>query len=317
MSSGAPLNLTLEPSGTKGWATAMNTNLSTINTAIAALQAGGTTGPAGATGPAGPVGLIFANQWLSSTSYIASNVVTFGGGSYYAIAPNINTQPDINPSTWVPLALPGAPGPQGPTGPQGPQGASSGNSVAFPITISEGGTGAITAALARLGLGAAASGVNADITQLENLNAPPTLGAFGNGAINIQSIGGVGQALLFTDNNGHNGGFTTAGDAYFSSLSMSGGFLAGTGLFSGLLQAGLIGNTVPGQPVVFAASVEIDAALTIDGVTPAVAAGKIGIGTTTATTATAGGTASLPSTVLGFLVLNIGGVNVKVPYYSN
>ena len=56
------------------------------------------------------------------------------------------------------------------------------------------------------------------------------------------------------------------------------------------------------------------AGLTVTGNTPSVGAG-IGIGKTTSATATAGA-ATLPANPLGFLVVNLAGVNVKVPYYS-
>jgi hypothetical protein len=55
--------------------------------------------------------------------------------------------------------------------------------------------------------------------------------------------------------------------------------------------------------------------LALDSAAPTVAAGKLGLGATTATTATAGA-ATLPANPLGFLVLNLGGTAVKVPYYS-
>jgi hypothetical protein len=52
--------------------------------------------------------------------------------------------------------------------------------------------------------------------------------------------------------------------------------------------------------------------------TSTVAAGQIGMGTTTATTAgAAGGAAALPATPLGYLVINIGGTNCKLPYYNS
>lgn len=55
-------------------------------------------------------------------------------------------------------------------------------------------------------------------------------------------------------------------------------------------------------------------------VDPALSLGDLGVAVyngTTASTATAGGGAALPATVLGYLVVQVSGVNVKVPYYSN
>ncbi|HEY6766648.1 MAG TPA: hypothetical protein VI386_17955 [Candidatus Sulfotelmatobacter sp.] len=71
-------------------------------------------------------------------------------------------------------------------------------------------------------------------------------------------------------------------------------FLDGTGAYS--------------QPSTFATA-------TLTAATPTVAAGQLGIGTTTAATATAGA-ATLPAAPVGFLVLNLGGVAVKIAYYA-
>jgi hypothetical protein len=57
-----------------------------------------------------------------------------------------------------------------------------------------------------------------------------------------------------------------------------------------------------------------------NGATPTttIAAGEIGLGTTTATTVGSAGSASaLPSAPAGYLVVNIGGTLYKVPYYNN
>lgn len=66
-------------------------------------------------------------------------------------------------------------------------------------------------------------------------------------------------------------------------------------------------GSLAGQTPAFAGVVATAAA-------PAVAAGQIGFGGTTATTATAGG-GTLPATPQGFIVVNIAGTNFKVPYY--
>jgi hypothetical protein len=46
------------------------------------------------------------------------------------------------------------------------------------------------------------------------------------------------------------------------------------------------------------------------------AAGNVGLGNQVESTATAGGGQAVPSTVLGYLDANIGGVKVKIPYFS-
>lgn len=46
-------------------------------------------------------------------------------------------------------------------------------------------------------------------------------------------------------------------------------------------------------------------------------AGQLAIGTTTATTATAGANGGVPSRVAGYLVMSLSGTTIKVPYYAN
>jgi hypothetical protein len=56
--------------------------------------------------------------------------------------------------------------------------------------------------------------------------------------------------------------------------------------------------------------------LMVAGSTPTTQAGTLGIGTTTSPTASAGGGAALPATVLGYLTMSLGGTAIKVPYYK-
>jgi hypothetical protein len=55
--------------------------------------------------------------------------------------------------------------------------------------------------------------------------------------------------------------------------------------------------------------------LVLNSATPTVASGQVGLGSTTADTATAG-SASLPDAPVGFLEVNIGGTVYKIPYYA-
>jgi hypothetical protein len=55
---------------------------------------------------------------------------------------------------------------------------------------------------------------------------------------------------------------------------------------------------------------------TVTGATPTVSAGQLAMGTTTATSATAGSSGDVPAQVLGYLVMNLGGTAIKVPYYA-
>lgn len=54
----------------------------------------------------------------------------------------------------------------------------------------------------------------------------------------------------------------------------------------------------------------------LTGATPTVAGGQVGLGVTTAATATAGAGGALPATVQAYLDVNIGGTMFKVPYFA-
>lgn len=56
--------------------------------------------------------------------------------------------------------------------------------------------------------------------------------------------------------------------------------------------------------------------LVANGPTPTGTAGQIGIGTTTASSATAGGNGAVPAAVAGYLVIDLSGSKVKVPYFN-
>ena len=58
--------------------------------------------------------------------------------------------------------------------------------------------------------------------------------------------------------------------------------------------------------------------LMLSGAAPIVAAGQIGFGATTAATVGAAGAATaLPANPLGYLIVNLAGTNVKIPYYNS
>lgn len=73
---------------------------------------------------------------------------------------------------------------------------------------------------------------------------------------------------------------------------------------------------VAGGKSSFGGPVIINSTLTLTAAAPTVAAAQVGLGSTTAATASAGGGQALPGTVLGYLVANVAGVTVKIPYYS-
>lgn len=311
------MNLSEPASGTTGWAATINANFSAINAAVAALQAGGATGPAGPAGAAGAVGMIFAGQWATVVNYVVTDVVTFNGSSYIAIANNVNSEPDTHPGSWALLAAAGAAGPAGPTGatgPQGPAGASGGGStVTFPITVAQGGTGAATAAAARTNLGAAASGANSDITNLtgitgfvfSNFAGPPSL-----------TVGSGGTVLSLSSL-----GVTCAnGVAEFEGLVINGGDIklpAGSWITSSSAGGGPINlGADPGLSFGGPCVVVANDGLVVSGPTPSTISGQLGIGATTASTASAGGGQAVPATVLAYLVGSLGGVQVKIALFA-
>lgn len=66
----------------------------------------------------------------------------------------------------------------------------------------------------------------------------------------------------------------------------------------------------------FPGDVQVSRAIITGGV-PTVAASQLGIGTTTsATVGAAGAATALPAQPLGYLVMNLAGTNIKVPYYT-
>jgi hypothetical protein len=58
--------------------------------------------------------------------------------------------------------------------------------------------------------------------------------------------------------------------------------------------------------------------VTARSVAGTVAAGEVAYGGTTATTVgAAGGASALPATPTGYIIVNVAGANMKVPYYAN
>ena len=106
-------------------------------------------------------------------------------------------------------------------------------------------------------------------------------------------------------------GHSLAGAALVGSMTSNAAqIVAGGAVGLTLLSGGQVGigagATAPGSP------------LTIQGAAAAVAASQLGLGGTTATTVgAAGGAAALPATPLGYLIANVAGTQVKIPYYNN
>lgn len=94
--------------------------------------------------------------------------------------------------------------------------------------------------------------------------------------------------------------------------SFSGAGTGATNLAFGGSGGTKFGNGDNSTTVAFIAS---SGAAQFGGTAPTVTSGQLGLGGTTAATATAG-SATLPANPLGFLIVNIGGTAVKIPYYS-
>lgn len=71
-----------------------------------------------------------------------------------------------------------------------------------------------------------------------------------------------------------------------------------------------------GQFNVIGRALTVNGQIALQGSTPTVASGYVGLGTTTATSATAGSNGDVPAQVVGYLEINIGGTNFKIPYYA-
>lgn len=78
------LGLQLPPRGFQNWDVAMNSNFSTIDSAVGALQ------------------ITFRGAWSGVTTYSRGQQVTFGSALYVStINNNINHEPDLSPSQWT------------------------------------------------------------------------------------------------------------------------------------------------------------------------------------------------------------------------
>lgn len=73
----------------------------------------GPAGPRGDTGARGPAGLSWRGAWSVGVQYLASDAVSYGGSSWLALAPNLNSTPGTGNPAWTVLAQQGAAGPAG------------------------------------------------------------------------------------------------------------------------------------------------------------------------------------------------------------
>lgn len=64
-------------------------------------------------------------------------------------------------------------------------------------------------------------------------------------------------------------------------------------------------------------NIRIDGPIIVSQNAPTVGAGNLGIGKETATSATAGANGDVPAQVVGYLIFNLAGSTIKVPYYNS
>jgi len=82
-----------------------------------------------------------------------------------------------------------------------------------------------------------------------------------------------------------------------------------TGATANLNSLAAAGSTTP--PILLPGG-----AVVLSVVAPTVAAGQIGLGSTTATSASTGANGDVPAQVVGYLIINVAGTVMKVPYYN-
>jgi hypothetical protein len=210
----------------------------------------------------------------------------------------------------------------------------------------DGGTvGTPDTGLSRIGAGVLAlgNGTAADFSgtiKLTNLTAVGTIAQSSgqvhswNADTGLSRLGAASLAL----GNGTAGDFTgtlklailnAATGIQIAGAAASGNVLRGNGtdFISATLAAGDLSNGVTGTgavvlaaapsftSTVVVAGITTSAGLTLTAAAPTVAVAQVGIGSTVAATAT-GGAATLPAAPVGFLVINVAGTPMKVPYYA-
>jgi hypothetical protein len=133
-----------------------------------------------------------------------------------------------------------------------------------------------------------------------------------NGTTNTINIGSGASAVVVTGalNNAN------SGSSYIVTNAVTGTNIASTNppAPGGYLPFYIWGTG--GSEIYQTATGLVGSTFVATGSTPTVSSGQVGLGTTTATTAT-GGSETLPSNPVGFLEVNIGGTTRKIPYYAS
>jgi len=113
---------------------------------------------------------------------------------------------------------------------------------------------------------------------------------------------------IYLNNASSNDNYSTTfnGDYITYSSGISGILFVAGGTASLQVTSSQVTTTVP----------TVAPGLRVNAATATATAGQLAFGTTTAATATAGAAGALPLQVLGYLVANLGGTNIKIPYYA-
>jgi len=169
---------------------------------------------------------------------------------------------------------------------------------------------------------------NAAGTGTFSLYFPTFSGLTTSGKTAVISLGPSSGAGLIMSNDFDSLGLS-AESTYFQLVNNAGVYqttsaclFEGTGGL-GLVLSAINTNAVANPPVISIRPSRLETArfpsgggLVLFQAAPTVAAGQVAFGATTATTATAGAQ-TLPANPAGFLIVNIAGTQMKIPYYAN
>lgn len=107
-----------------------------------------------------------------------------------------------------------------------------------------------------------------------------------------------------------------AGDTPLSTFEVSNHDGVAGGLANAAIGYNNTGHLSPANSLDVAGTVRSDKGFIVTAVAPTVATAQVGIGSTTATSASAGANGDVPAQVVGYLIINVAGTAQKIPYYA-